>query len=132
MNKGEMILAVIDVYERAEAAERALAERTAFPVNLAVCEGEAQSDADRTIYAIGRKSVFEEAVYGWNRVNAYRDEDGAVKVTSFERWRDSKVRDVPDYMSKVGFFDYFDAEFKAMYEKEKGDAIAKLAVDDGD
>lgn len=129
MNKGEMILEIIDVYERAEAAERALAERIVAPVNLTVREGEAQSDADRTIYAIGRKSVFEEAVYSWNRVDAYKDDDGSVKVTSFEHWRDIKVHEVPDYMSKAGFFDYFDAELKAMYEKEKGDSIAKLAVD---
>lgn len=130
MNKGEMILGIIEVFDRAEKAERDLANTSALYLNDSAVKVCAESAADMAIYATGRKKVFEESTYSWRRVEAWRDDDGTVRSTSFEKWRDGKISGVPDYMSKDEFLAYFDPELRAMYEKEKGDAIAVLAVTD--
>lgn len=133
MNKGEMILGIVELYD--QIAE--LKSKASEPLTLTMeCEAGADgSDRfDAYMIAAGKKTVLERSLYSWKECRAWKDEEtGAVVATEYNKWVKEKISNLPDYMSKQEFARYFDAELRDMYEDEKSDAIAKLAVTgDGD
>ena len=76
---------------------------------------------------VGRRKVFEQSTYYTIcRVDATRKDDGAISLTPFEDWRERVLCKVPDTMSKVEFFIYFNDLLKERYANECAEAIEGL------
>lgn len=135
ISKYELVTEIAMLCDERDAYKRELEESRR---NVKLCtategEGNGLSGADLFCLAVGRKKVFSDGVYTWREVNASRDEDtGAIRVTTFERFREQAFSSCPASMSKDDFFEYFDAEFRAMYEKQKEQAIATLNEEEAD
>lgn len=134
IGKGELILGIIGLYDELEAAKKER-DKLHVPAVIEIAEngnGEL-SKIDMRMLEAGRVKVYENAMYSWHRCSAIKDDEtGAIEVTPYTRWLNDKVNNVPDYMSKTDFYEYFADRLKADYEREKQDAIAKLAVEGDD
>ena len=74
----------------------------------------------------GRAEILDDCTYSWNRCEAWRNSAGDIEVTDFDKWITEKIRRIPDYMSRMDFDQYFAAELKELYAKEKAKAISRL------
>lgn len=127
VDKYELIREILMLCDELEASKREIAELERDVELCTSTDDSALGDADVYCLKVGRKKVFEDGVYSWREVSASRDEEtGAISVTAFERFRESAFSSCPASMSRDEFFDYFDAEFRAMYEKQKKQAIEAL------
>lgn len=137
LDKGDMVLGIIEIFD---IAERAIQENNELRreredmrrlSKAAGREDSALTATDMTIFTIGKKTVYEDSVYSWNKASATKDEEtGMISVTTFEKWRKGKVSDPPSYMSLDDFYAYFDAELRSDYEREKTEAIDKLKTEE--
>lgn len=128
MTRTDAVMAVMQVLDRLEAAERKAA---AISLGEPPSGDDGRPEADRLLDAAvikaGRKAILEKHIYSWGCVTATRDEDsGNVNVTSYERWLEEKTRSIPDYASRDGFLAYFAKDLNEMYEAEKAEAMAEL------
>ena len=132
MTRTDAVMAVMQVFDRLESAERKAdqAARTLGDVALAEQAGnrtEVEAMLDAAVIKAGRKAILEKHIYSWGCVSANRDEDsGDINVMRYERWLQEKVRSIPDYVSRDGFLAYFAQELSEMYEAEKAEAMAEL------
>lgn len=136
MTRTDAVMAVMQVFDRLEAAERRaeVAERKAAAISLgedAPSGDDGRPEVDRMLDAAvikaGRKAILKKHIYSWGCVIANRDEDsGDINVMRYERWLQEKVRSIPDYVSRDGFLAYFAQELSEMYEAEKAEAMAEL------
>lgn len=99
MNEKQLISQVMDLFAEIDRQQREI-------------EGYKRefSNIDRRILEIGRKSTYKDSVCLWVKYNGDMD---------FEEWRAKKIFEIPDYMSRDEFYEYFDAELHADYESEK-------------
>lgn len=132
MTRTDAVMAVMQVFDRLESAERKAdqAARTLGDVALAEQAGnrtEVEAMLDAAVIKAGRKAILKKHIYSWGCVSANRDEDsGDINVMRYERWLQEKVRSIPDYVSRDGFLAYFAQELSEMYEAEKAEAMAEL------
>ncbi len=133
ISKYDLITEIAKLCDELEAARRELRD---VERGIATCkdmEDEKINPADLLCVSAGRNKIFEDCTYTCSDVSATRDEEtGEIKVTTFERFRDSALYRCPDTMSKREFFEYFDGEFRATYEEEREKAIAELKEADDD
>lgn len=144
ITRNDAVMAVMQVFDRLEAAERK-ADKAACELGNMALDGAGLGSAetsdeplvpeariiDATVEKAGRKAVLKECVYGWSHVTASRDEEsGLVNVTSYEKWLKKKISRIPDYASRVGFLAYFADDLREMYEADKAEAIAELEEDE--
>lgn len=128
ISKYELITEISMLCDELEAAKREISD---FERVVDICEktneGEGLGATDMLCLNAGRKKIFSDCTYSWRTVNATRDDEtGAIEVTPFEKFRNGAFNRCPDSMSKSEFFDYFDGEFRAMYEEQKATAIEML------
>lgn len=134
IGKGELIMSIIELYDELEIGKR---ERESWQVPAVLeCsknDSSGLSKVDERMLEVGRIRVYESGIYSWNECKADKDDEtGAISVTPYAKWLKSKVNSVPDYMSRADFYEYFADRLQADYEREKQDAIAKLAVEGDD
>lgn len=142
LDKGTMILGIVQLFDTCEALtyelnamqrEKANSRSSIFTPQPDEKELPPYHHIDTMMLTVGQKKVYEDSLYSWEKVTASKDDEtGVVKVTPFDKWVKNKVRDIPDYMSFDEFCIYFDSELHISYEREKEEAIAKLAVKDED
>lgn len=130
IGKGELIVSIIELYDALEASKRERDKRQVPAViRTADTDGRELSKIDARMLEAGRIKVYESCMYSWRECKATKDEEtGAISVMPYGTWLKEKVNSVPDYMSKTDFYEYFADRLQADYEREKQDAIAKLAV----
>lgn len=136
LDKGSMVLGVIQIFDIAENAiresnelKRQLSDRQHF-TGISSNEQTALGHFEAIMLKVGRETVYKDSTCRWRNVTATKDEDtGEVKVTPFEKWCKEKAYDIPSYFSYDEFCAYFAEELRADYESEKEKAIAKLAVE---
>ncbi len=132
MTRTDAVMAVMQVFDRLESAERKADQAACMLGNTALAgqEGyrtEAEAMLDAAVTKAGRKVVLEKHLYSWNQASASRDEDsGIVNATSYEKWIKEKVKNIPDYASRESFLAYFEVDLRELYEAEKAEAIAEL------
>lgn len=80
----------------------------------------------------GRAEIFKDCIYNWKECSAWRNDNGEIATTEFDKWLKEKISRVPDYMSRKSFAQYFAVDLKEMYEEEKADAIARLKEDESE
>lgn len=128
MNKYDLITEIAMLCDERDAYKRELEDlQRGINACTAASEGEGFNATDLMCLKAGRKKIFSDCTYSWRTVSATRnDETGAIEVTTFEKFRKEAFNRCPDSMSKREFFEYFDGEFRAMYEEQKDKAIAEL------
>ena len=115
MRKTELITEIINLYERAERAER----------NCVILSDEDEiKGIDLFMVEEGKRKVFENStsIY-WNHVSVHKNENGDIVVTPYDEFVSRVVSSVPDYMSRREFLNYFDKELHELYEKDKEEAL---------
>lgn len=115
MKKTELVTEIINLYERAERAER----------NWEIISGDDElKGIDLLMVGEGKKKVFENSasIY-WNHVSVHKNENGDITVTPYDEFASKVIRSVPDYMSRREFVSYFDKELHELYEKDKEEAL---------
>lgn len=85
---------------------------------------------DEHVMAYGREELVKKAMPYWNEVKVtVNDDDGeVVGVESFEDWCSRHIRksEIPSWCSWDDFIEYFNAELRSVYDKERESAIAEL------
>lgn len=115
MKKTELITEIINLYERAERAER----------NCVILSDEDEiKGIDIFMVEEGKKKVFENSIsIYWNHVSVHKNESGDIVVTPYDEFVSRVVSSVPDYMSRREFLRYFDKDLHGLYEKDKEEAL---------
>lgn len=135
LNKYDALQEVAMLYDENEALKRELRSREEAIARMesgSVIDAElvTVSAIDQRAIEIGRKRIFEDCTYSWQRVEAHRDEDGCIRVTGYGKFVKGFIHDIPAYMSRDDFESYFADELHAEYEKKKAEAIEKLQGDE--
>lgn len=137
MDKYEFLTSFMQAFDELEALKRENADlRKALEANISFAigqadKGEVEGDEFRMLdyYALkaGRNALFDKYFYRWGRsFKAERDENGEIKVPSFDSWVKDCYDRCPDYTSKNLFLKYLEPTLKEKYEKEKQSAIDDL------
>lgn len=124
MKKSEMIIGIIELYDELE-AERAKNRKAPYVTPVSECEG--ISEIDRCLIAVGKNKVLEEAINAWWTVNVHKDDEtGRYEAQSYEDWLRRKVEDVPSFMSRNQFYEYFADDLRDIYDHEVDKETSKL------
>lgn len=129
MNKNEMIIEVINLYDENERLKNEIDRVTYYEsaTNSEQTEKNHISYIDHLMIEQGKKEVLKKVLYyTWKCVNvSYDEENDIYKVTSYKEWLEEKMNrnNLPDKMSLDDFRTYFRKELQEMYEKEKEEAI---------
>lgn len=128
MNKNEMIIEVINLYDENERLKNEI--NILIGENDSISEPKGKNDIsymDKLMIEQGKEEVLKKVLcYTWRCVNAsYDEETNTYKVTSYKEWLKEKMNrnNLPDKMSLDDFRTYFRKELQEMYEKEKEEAI---------
>lgn len=85
---------------------------------------------DERVMAYGREEMVKKVLSYWKDVKiTVNDEDGdVIGVESLEDWcrRHIEKGKIPSWCSWDDFIDYFNAELRSTYDKERESAIAEL------
>ena len=127
-DKYELLTTIAMLCDELEAYERESGRVKGEIETLVQANDDGLSETDLRMLGVGRKKVFEECTYTYYSYRAQvdvsrDDETGAIKMTSFEKFRDNVFSKAPDFMSKDEFFAYFDAEFHDAYAAAKAEAL---------
>lgn len=145
MTKYDFITELLELFDQIDALKRDNEDlRHALQMQFdskiddaAAAEGCKQNGGDFATcdyYALkkGRAEILKDCTYNWKECRAWRNDNGEIAATEFDRWLKEKTSRVPDYMSRKDFAQYFAVELKEMYEEEKADAIARLKEDESE
>lgn len=136
MNKYEFITEIMELFDAMDTLKRdnkdlrnAIDSRIGESIDSStglVVDNDDFATYDYFALKKGRDEIFNDSVYSWNELSAWRNDAGEIEVISFDDWASEKVSCVPDYMRKKDFADYFAEELKELYAEEKADAISRL------
>lgn len=84
------------------------------------------SEFEKRIFLVGKQKILNESVYSWHNVDASKDNEGTIKVESYDSWIKSTIHSIPEYVSKKEFIEYFSEDLHAIYEQSKKDALSRL------
>lgn len=134
MNKTEMIIGVLEVFDEVEHLTNENKElkrmNTVVQINgdsLAVGrEKEGKPRWFAAMYEFGRRTIWEkygDGRYYSMRVSVYENDDGTKRVEDFSHWFKDAYSEFPDFMSRDDFLQEFEAEIKARYDEEREKAL---------
>lgn len=120
-----MVIGVLEVYDRINVLEAENAKLKAGMVSeITAPEGnDPLAGIKARILQFGREKIVDDALDYWRKVSVARDDDGQLKVMSYESWLKDNLTKVPEFMSVVQLKEICKAEFKAEYEKNKNEAM---------
>lgn len=84
------------------------------------------------IMEYGRKEIVKKALGYWDSVRVKRGEQGQLDIQEFADWRDDRVENIPDFMSREDFYVMMDSELREVYERNKSNAIDQLIESERD
>lgn len=125
IKRQELVNDILDLYDYVDVLEMEN-ERLKNNVPKVQTNERSLSQNDLLMIKEGKKKVFEDVVYRWNRVDCnYDEESDTYNFTSFTNWIDKKInRDrIPHSMSYQDFITYFKTELSEMYKKEKEESF---------
>ena len=128
MERNDMVMGVLEVYDHINALEAENAKLKAGMVSeiTAPTGDDPLAGIKARIMQIGREKLVENALNYWHSVDVKRDDNGLLKVTSYEKWLEESLKKVPDFMSFLQFKEICGAELKVVYESEKKEATDDL------
>lgn len=139
IERNEMLVGIIDLYDRIRAFGdklTALDNENAHlhsMLNAQADEREARASSriDMEAMEIGRREIYGNSVYSWQSVKAERV-SGQVRYTAFDKFLDNYIGQIPAYVSRDEFTEYFRPELERDYEERKEEALRKLMADEGE
>ena len=127
MNKKEMILEVMNMYEEIERLNNQVNDLRSENIRMKLKEqSEVINSIDYKMIEIAKKLLLEKCLYSGNEVHVYYDEEKDIYTAiNYERWFREKLItcEIPEKLSIHEFKTYLDDELHEMYEKEKEEAI---------
>lgn len=125
-----VILDAFDTIDQLRAENRLLKERVKFLESTETLDSTLElGTLDLAVIKAGREKMMKECCQYWReqvRV-VVDDETGELKgVQAFESWRKEYVSKVPDDFSRNAFYEYFDADLRAIYDEEREKALADV------
>ena len=98
--------------------------RKALEAELDAIKNSDESKLDAMVFKAGRRKLFNEGC------STYTDVADGDEVRGFEEWRSEATGkySIPDGWKRQQFMDYFEPEYRALYEKK----LAELSDGDGE
>lgn len=126
ISKYDFVSNLIQLFDQIDELKRENADlrRDMHAIEIGDDTPEELSAYDREVLKEGRKKILDSSLYSYCHVKVERDANGNLSVQSFDRWLDMKTNEIPNFMSRDGFAEYFAADLKERYENEKEKAIA--------
>ena len=127
MERNEMVMAVLDIYDSIEKLEMENAKMKAGMVASLVTgtEDDPFEGIKARILQIGREKCVEDSFDYWKSVDVKRKGETIV-AESFENWAKRRVKKIPSFMSYEQFISLCNVELHLVYESEKKDAIDNI------
>lgn len=137
MKKQELILEVMNLFEDKEQLEREVKDlKSKMDIPLINNEGNQMNRIDQTIFEIGRKALFESIVYSYSSYKSITvsrdDETEEIVVQTYSDWFKQVVQKekIPNHLSLKETLDYFEGDFKSLYEEQKKIALEDLKIEE--
>lgn len=73
---------------------------------------------DAHVLSYGRKKLFDECTYDFVGVKSTVNASGTREFQLFEDYRNAKTYQIPEFMSRDQFMEYFNREFSDEYEND--------------
>jgi hypothetical protein len=123
VEKAEMIVSIINMFDEIDSLKLKLAERPK-PHDVQSVDG--MTAFEKKLFDYGKKLIVKEITYSYRTVSVSRDDNDELRVTSYSQWLNDKLCEgkIPDTFAHAEIKDYFDGDFKSMYETEKKAALA--------
>ena len=140
MEKRELINGIIDLFEELQKLE-ADNKHMKTLVNACVARNVTPSDLDHSgefngisnkyltkILNYAAEQLVNEAGYNYNGVSGYIDDEGNIKVASFDKWVNSSYykTTIPDWLSFEDFLALCNTQLYNIYYQKKNNKIEDL------
>jgi hypothetical protein len=124
MERNEMVMGVLDAYDRIERLEAENEKLKAGMVKSLAksTESDPFEGINARILQVGREKLAADSLDYWKDVRVER-KGGVVVAESFEDWLKRRIEKVPSFMSYEQFTHLCKAELRSIYESEKKKAI---------
>ena len=87
---------------------------------------------DANVLSYGRKKLFDECTYSFVGVKSTVNAFGTRNFQSFEDYRNAKTYQVPDFMSRDQFMEYFDQEFPVEYANDLEEEKQRIKTEENE
>ena len=140
MEKRELINGIIDLFEELQKLEEDNKHMKTL-VNACAAQKVMPSDLDHSDEFSGISNKFltkilnyaaeqlaNEAGYQYNGVSGYIDDEGNIKVASFDKWVSNSYykTTIPDWLSFEDFLDFCNNQLYSIYSDKKNNKIREL------
>lgn len=128
MNKTEIIIAIINVFDKLESLENSV--NKSAPKNDSNIEILSLSNVEKTLLNIGKEKILETLINNWDReVRINTDDEGNKTPQSYQNWLFNKLNKnaVPVVLSQSELIDYLEEDIKAIYDKNCKVALSKVS-----
>lgn len=127
MNKKEMILEVMNMYEEIERLNNQVNDLRSENIRMKLkIQSEVINSIDYKMIEVAKELLLKKCLYFGNEVHVdYDEEKDIYTATNYGRWFREKLitYEIPEKLSIHEFKTYLDDELHEMYEKEKEEAI---------
>jgi hypothetical protein len=133
MERNDMVMGVLDVYDRIERLEAENEKLKAGMVKSVATSTESDpfEGINARILQVGREKIAEDSIGYWRDVDVER-KGGVIVAEGFEDWLKRRIEKVPSFMSYEQFTHLCKAELRSIYESEKKKATDRLMKSEQD
>lgn len=127
MNKAEIIIAIINVFDKLESLENSV--NKSAPKNDSNIEILSLSNVEKTLLNIGKEKTLETLINNWDREVRINTDEGNKIPQSYQNWLSNKLNKnaVPVVLSQSELLDYLEEDIKAIYDKNCKVALSKVS-----
>ena len=133
MERNDMVMGVLDVYDRIERLEAENGKLKAGMVSSLATSTESDTfeGINARILQVGREKLVADSLDYWKDVRV-ESRGGVIVAEGFEDWLKRRIEKVPSFMSYEQFVLLCEAELRSVYESEKKKAIDSLMESEQD
>lgn len=129
MNKKEMILEVMNMYEEIERLNNQVNDLRSENIRMKLkIQSEEINSIDYKMIEVAKIHLLKECLYSWNTVYViYDEEKDTYTAEKYGKWLESKLDkvEIPENFSLYEFKTVLEDELHEMYEREKEEEIRK-------
>ena len=127
MNKKEMILEVMNMYEEIERLNNQVNDLRSENIRMKLkIQSEVINSIDYKMIEVAKELLLKKCLYSGNEVHVdYDEEKDIYTATNYERWFREKLitYEIPENFSLQEFKTFLDDDLHEIYEREKEEAI---------
>lgn len=132
MKKNEMIVELMNVYDENESLKNRIAQIEESRKELTQSDGTILSDFEKGLIKIGEEKLFDKITQSYYKeVNVSRnDETGELEIRDYKSWVENFFykNGVPTHLAVNEVKNFFETEFRKVYEEQKEKAIQDLVI----